>query len=80
MRMICPRCREKNRVKRGALVARCSYCNYELPLDESSTAMEWSKDVECLRELNVGSWSSVGGDDDFWGPNGSDDNFWGHNV
>lgn len=80
MKIICPRCSSENSNGKRKWGSRCGDCNYYFSPEDIEIKIEWRKDIEKTREVQIGSWSAGFADEDFWGHNSSEGSFWGHNV
>jgi len=56
------------------------FCNCYFSPEDLEISLEWKKDIETVKVLEVGSWQNDFSADDFWGQNDSGDGFWGHNI
>ncbi len=67
MKIVCPRCLGENYTANTRTGSHCTYCNFFFSPKDIEIKLEWRKDIERLKEVEVGSWSNSFVDDDFWG-------------
>ncbi len=78
MKIICPKCLEKNSTSEKGIGTRCAYCHYCFTIDDINFKADWHKGRESVKEVEIGTGVMDLSDQDFWGNNQSGEGFWGN--